>query len=986
MSFTVQQRPGGALQPGDILVVIHDFDARSSDELTLRKSDQVELVELDEGFGDGWYLGRHLGQGTVGLFPGGKMLHDSKTITYCLTMSDLPLVYTAKLPSNFTPVGPANSRPSQLAHKLSNGAKTEPSEPTIPEDQSTARRSLVPKSPMQPSSMSFSPVIPRSIGQALSGTANGEDSPVMNETLSVIDEHITDLSTPRQSLAPLRFVSEDSESEYSSHLDRASYVAGPETESEESLRLTEADVKQWDAKDTAEFLRALGVDSKHCDIFEEQEITGDVLLDMDQSFIHMKEYDFGLMGRRLKTWHKIREFQTQIRNSPDSGKSSLKQDSSNEDVARIHSRALSGATILPRIPSLMEERGLSIRQSQHAHPYVQTGSASPPPEPQVPPSPFARSPLGGSTPPSPWRASVAAESPRRPSAASIREMNHSRRHSSIDFAKQGYQETAFGTFSTVSPPHKKNVSLDRDWSMSNATTAGAGASTPSLRADVAKNVSAPPDSPFDGDHSTVDIDRGYFSGNEVDNRKSRNLLKKKGGGDTGHSRQSSMIEETHRPGLGVKRHSRLSSVDSVRDRGLGTGSSAAQAYHSSSSNGRFRSASARNLGTQRSPTTLSPTVTNLEDDNLSALSSPKMASGSPSPAGAPMPWAASQKARKLFGLRAASDAITGTEKQAANASNITTGPLKESPIASPSGSQTPSATSQSFEIENTDASSKGTADQLGPLLHTKTTVRTNPKTKRQTSAYTKGLLPISPAEARKHCDHCGWMKKKSTGLMTQWKPRLFILRGRRLSYYYSETDTEEKGIIDISGHKVLSISTDPITALHATIAGGTSPSMASGSATDKSKGAPRHSGGTGPFFFKLVPPKAGSSRAVQFTKPTVHVFQVDNIAEGRKWMGEILKATIEHDLSSFETTNRQKTISLAKARARKERPPALKETADIAELAENPTPAEEKGLRESGLNIQGLGLNQSNIDLRLDVDFSEIKAGLGEDAVQKTET
>ena len=56
-----------------------DFDARSSDELTLRKTDQVELVELDDGFGDGWYLGRHLGQGTTGLFPGGKLISSNKT-------------------------------------------------------------------------------------------------------------------------------------------------------------------------------------------------------------------------------------------------------------------------------------------------------------------------------------------------------------------------------------------------------------------------------------------------------------------------------------------------------------------------------------------------------------------------------------------------------------------------------------------------------------------------------------------------------------------------------------------------------------------------------------------------------------------------------------------------------------------------------------------------------------------------------------------
>lgn len=85
--------------------------------------------------------------------------------------------------------------------------------------------------------------------------------------------------------------------------------------------------------------------------------------------------------------------------------------------------------------------------------------------------------------------------------------------------------------------------------------------------------------------------------------------------------------------------------------------------------------------------------------------------------------------------------------------------------------------------------------------------------------------------------------------------------------------------------------------------------------------------------------------------------------------GEIMKATIEHDLSSFETTNRQTTISLAKARARKERPPALKGTEDLSELAtEQSTPGEEKAQQESGLNIQGLNFEDSKIDLELDTN------------------
>ena len=892
----------------------------------------------------------------------------------CLTCAP---VYCAKLPPNVNPIGVTAVKSPQFPTKPPMSPRTEQTNSPIPMSPIVEVRAhhAVTTSPPQHSNLPLRSSVPpsptsyihRSIGQALSSRGNGEESPVMNETLSVINEHITDLSTPRQSLAPPQALTEDTESEYSlshhdSHLDRSSYIAGPETDSEENPHPTEADVKLWDAKETAEYLRDLGVDSKHCDIFEEQEITGDVLLDMDQSFIHMKDFDFGLMGRRLKTWHKIREFQNQVRGGKDSRKSSLKHTGSNDDVARSSVRV---TTLLPRIPSLTEERGLSIRPSQHTHPYIHIHSTSPPPDQPMSPTSFARSQLGQSTPPSPWRASMAADSPTRPSAASIREMSHSRRHSSIEYAKSGIQEPLSA--------HKKNASFDRDWSMSNATTANTGGSTPSLKLNISNqppSIDLSTDADFDGENSTVDLDRGYFSGNELDNRKARNLLRKRGGAESaGHSRQSSAMDDSSRPALGLKRHSRLSSVDSIRDRALSTISPAAKAYHSSSYKARFRSSSARNLTPIRSPVAPAPTVTNLEEESLPALSSPKPVSGSTSPVGAtPAGWSSSAKARKLLGMRAASEAVTGNEKDAAaSSSNITSDTLDESPVASPSGSQTPSATSRSFDVDNTDTSSKGTTDQLGPLLHTKTAVRTNPKTKRQTSAYTKGLMQISPAEARKHCDYSGWMKKRSTGLVAQWKPRLFVLRGRRLSYYYSENDSEEKGIIDISAHKVLGTTADPLTSLSSVMTGKSTPPVKSaGSSAEASPDVARGSPGGAPFYFKLVPPKAGSSRAVQVTKPTVHVFQVDNITEGRKWMAEILKATIEHDLTSYETTNRQKTISLAKARARKERPPALKGTeAEIAELAEQHTPQEEKGEQETGLNIQGLEFNESNIDLQL---------------------
>lgn len=67
-----------------------DFDARSGDELTLRRSERVELIELDDDFGDGWYLGRHLTRGGTGLFPGGNLPQRTTS-----NQDDLPLTQSS---------------------------------------------------------------------------------------------------------------------------------------------------------------------------------------------------------------------------------------------------------------------------------------------------------------------------------------------------------------------------------------------------------------------------------------------------------------------------------------------------------------------------------------------------------------------------------------------------------------------------------------------------------------------------------------------------------------------------------------------------------------------------------------------------------------------------------------------------------------------------------------------------------------------------
>lgn len=51
---------------------LDEFQARSPDELSLAKGDRIELIERDDDFGDGWFLGKHLQNLTTGLFPEGE--------------------------------------------------------------------------------------------------------------------------------------------------------------------------------------------------------------------------------------------------------------------------------------------------------------------------------------------------------------------------------------------------------------------------------------------------------------------------------------------------------------------------------------------------------------------------------------------------------------------------------------------------------------------------------------------------------------------------------------------------------------------------------------------------------------------------------------------------------------------------------------------------------------------------------------------------
>ncbi|KAI1353513.1 hypothetical protein F5Y01DRAFT_54576 [Xylaria sp. FL0043] len=935
----------GRPEVGDILVVIHDFQARSSDELSLAKGDRVELIERDDEFGDGWFLGRHMVNGNTGLFPE---------------------VYTRAAPKG-VPAPVVTPKPAASpAHALpSNGTLTEPSQPPtsapaptpapapVPAPQPTPNPSLTPSLPADPSPVTLPLSATKQENRSVSAPTaqatsrpptygSGHDTPthfspsasqdsqVLHETLTVINEHITDLHSSPQNGNTHHAT--DSGSEYSSQMqDRLSYIQGEETDEEEDAPHSRAEVEAWTADDVAEYLFTMGVEKKHCEVFRDQEIAGEVLLGMDQSSLFLKAFDLGSVGRRLKTWQKIKALQDEVNGHGLAVRRQTYGSDAGSEDSRATGRRRSRTSTLTNTQRLspIEDRPTSIHTKRLSQtPRVEAIALSGP----ISPKGLMDSPTRSSH-------------QKRPSAASVRDLHHSRRHSSTDFritvnpptSAAGTPKLASsGTFPQTEASHKKQPSFDRNWTMGAAPTQHPPRPLSSTGFQDILNASDPDNS----QDPTADLDRGYFSGTELDGRR-RNVLKKRDSFAT-HAVQSSYAEQQRvRSATALSRRSRFGSVGSTRDT---TPPSASQLYYGTGSDHRRNTSATTTDSYRPAPPAKdgpSPTVTKLDEMPASPTTLGARQGGQGD-------WLSNTSGRiaGLGGLRAISDAVTGTDRSKFG-SPIDS--MKDSPLQSPArtGSSTPSA-GPSFDLESPDA---------GRSPYSTTTAssrKSGKKTKKETSAYLRGLQKIGPRDAMKDADYSGWMKKKNSHLMTTWKPRLFVLRGRRLSYYYSEDDTEEKGLIDISFHRVLPADNERLTGLHATLTGASNTPVTPADSnlhtlaeSDAAAGAAIEKGTDSMFIFKLMPPRAGLSKAVNFTKPTVHYFAVPNIQQGRAWMAALMKATIDRDESQpMTSTYQQKTISLAKARQMRHRPPALM---NLDEKIEEGTQGDDD--RKGGLGI-----------------------------------
>lgn len=211
----------------------------------------------------------------------------------------------------------------------------------------------------------------------------------------------------------------------------------------------------------------------------------------------------------------------------------------------------------------------------------------------------------------------------------------------------------------------------------------------------------------------------------------------------------------------------------------------------------------------------------------------------------------------------------------------------------PAASRRPSQSQKEEGGSITPTTSVG-KKKKGPLRSSSShsNLRKSSYKKTRTSAFQEGIKSVTPTEAAKTSDYSGWMSKRGSAAVGTWKARFFTLHGTRLSYFSQFSDSREKGLIDITSHRVVPVGDeDKLVAMYAA-----------------SVGAGRH-------CFKIIPPTPGSRKGVTFTVPKVHYFAVDNKEEMREWMNAIIKATIDRDdsvpvVSSCATP----TVSLARAR------------------------------------------------------------------------
>ncbi|RPA85478.1 hypothetical protein BJ508DRAFT_322529 [Ascobolus immersus RN42] len=926
----------GSQQP--LLLVLHDFEARSPDEISLAKGEMVELLIDDSEFGDGWYTPL-----PADYYPQSTDADTQSNDPTPTTSTAIPQQHPEDHPEGAQDAN--RSTGSSESFKKLTASTTDDAAPVAQTPQPTEEQSADlkketkanPFGRISTQDVDISPpsTPPLAIGgDKRSSSATVSDrppssdshthikSPVIEDTLSDIEEAISDFSNnPRNSRnngqmkeqnsrhstnkspmvpqqPPIPEVDADSDSDYSKYEDQT-ISSDEEDETEEEVFLTEDKVREWSALQVSAYMQENGVAREVAKKFEEQEVSGSILLELEMA--HLKELELGSFGRRFQVWKVIEDLHAQINASTLPMKPKPLKRSGSEASSNVPGLLISeGGGNRQRSSTVGSARFSTTSKSSKSKYKIDVEEANNRTSNQW----LLHTPGTAGLQESGSPATSLFEKPRSPPKSPPQQYaDGGRRAASTDGWNSAHNSILQGAGPL--PTHNRDSSFDRDWNPGSV-----------MRPGTATGTAVP----------RKENDASYFSGGEGKDRK---VLRK------GHTKKPSHSEEhPPRSGTSHSRHSRMGSSEGSsllpETSILGNAAKALMGNKRKSSNS-FSSDKPFAFGQQSSPR-LGPQKRGTGDhiENSSIQSSP---------------------------------ALTGSPQRALNYGNQVIGsptsmknvefPGGDSAVSSPSITTVDSDPARTKDAADKEDRRLRSASSASALSSTKAAKGTKTKkTKKRKGSGVEGLREITPAQAAADADFSGWMKKRGSGtIASTWKARYFVLKGRRLSYFYSEKDTKERGVIDITGHRVLPAADDKLVAIHATFAAATSPSTppapkspaSPSSANAAPKPPPRASRSW--FTFKLVPP--GKHSQFETTTPKrLHYLAVDTPTEGKSWMAAILKATIERDESKpVISSYNQKTISLEEAQELRARPPEHLIKGTLPEI----------DLEAIGLAIEGLG-------------------------------
>lgn len=848
-----------------IYICINEYSQRMEDELNMKPGDKIQVITDDEEYNDGWYFGKNLRTKEEGLYPvvftqvisterKSTLMRAKSLKRLNSSSSNLPIEYNSNSNNGIQNARtPSGSNSALATPKEMQTASAAPfskfRDPVNINESSTSVKQRNDSNTLKDDSVNH----PLGRNISVRSTMSDIDKAIEElsfeptESLSIVDSNLNmsaspsvaddtiitateDLSVGDQSTRPGTSLSHRSQS----------YNNVNELENKDK-NLNPADVKEWTPEQVTNYFIGCGFDVGSASRFKQHEISGSILLELELA--HLKELDISSFGTRFEMYKEIESLKQQMDNMSTVYKSAasagLKEAPSISKELIPPARVGKDAQIDKKMSQSMVD--LSSTKPKNSLPSrANSGSNNRPVSLMVNDQitkdiqdgtiilPIAEDLENGNLFTSPRRA------PKPPSYPS-----------------------------PVQPPKSPMVNMRRN-------------NTPMASSKLTYSPSSLYHSPTSIMPTTEEHDES-FEAPAVNNlqipKREKLAVSSPTNDDNEDHEDDEVISVSDRPTSSVYESSSMSSShpptestvkEEIENKNLHLG-------ESKQTNSKLKRNSS--LLSYFSKTERSPSSNTVRKSNSFTMKKKNSFISSP--------------VRQEFTEKA-----TGSTPDTKDAKDATMSPIKKEKGRSVSAKDTHTTQiDMSKKILEDDNKKRSVSEVMKPKTLRAMTTR-QPLRKQKTSAFQEGLRNISVKDSLKTADYSGWMSKKGSGTMRAWRTRFFVLEGTRLSYFANTTDTKERGLIDVTGYRVVPARED-----------------------DKFVSLFAATAGKGRYCFKLLPPQPGSRKGLTFTEPRIHYFAVDSKEEMRGWIANILKTTIDIDtsvpvISSYSTP----TVSLSKAK------------------------------------------------------------------------